>query len=313
LILSGWDNDTLVAILPLYVLRSRTGGYQIHFLSSHPRLEYDLYPEHLGILTDTDYTGTAPIQLTVALFKLFSAKTPGLMLHRMNRDYIGIETLQECLSGNREESERTHVANLTNGFDNYLSRLTTSRRSRYRRLLRQAQRLNVKLSIPCEVHERKALLRSIIALHQKDWQERGQPGAFHSRKKMQFHEELLDLLINNPAPILAGLYQHGKLLYGIYGFQCKGAFEFYQSAFDRATQTNIKTPGILAHLLLMQELNARGVALYDFLSGDQRYKQELSTQTRELCTLIFHGSSLRGRFHSGLDYLRQVRHRFVSA
>lgn len=312
LILSGWDNDVLVAILPLYILRSRTGEHQIHFLSSHPRLDYDLYPEHLGILTDSDYAENAPVHITVALFNLFSTKIPSMMLHRMNRNYMGIETLQERLSGNRKDCEHTHVAKLTDGFESYLARLTTSRRSRYRRLLRQAERLNVELSIPCEQHERKGLLRSIIALHQKDWQQRGHPGAFHSSEKVQFHEDLVDLLMHNPAPVLAGLYQHGQLLYGIYGFQCKNSFEFYQSGFNRETSINVKAPGILAHLLLMKELGTRGVGLYDFLSGDQRYKQELSTQTRELCTLIFYGNSLMGRFHSGLDYLRQVRYRSVS-
>lgn len=312
LLLSGWDNDVLVAILPLYVLHSRTGGHQIHFLSSHPRLEYDLYPEHLGILTDLAYAKNVPGKITVALFNLFSSKMPSMMLHRMNRDYMEIETLQERLSGTREDSEHTHIANLTDGFESYLARLTNSRRSRFRRLLRQADRLNVELSIPCEQHERKRLLRSIIALHQKDWQQRGQLGAFHSTKKKQFHQELLDLLSHNPAPILAGLYEQERLLYGIYGFQCDDRFEFYQSGFDRTPQTQVKTPGILAHLLLMQALNRRGVKFYDFLSGEQRYKQELSTQTRELSTLILHGNSLMGRFHSGLDRLRHLRFRLAS-
>jgi CelD/BcsL family acetyltransferase involved in cellulose biosynthesis len=152
-----------------------------------------------------------------------------------------------------------------------------------------------------------------MKIHQKDWQQRGQPGAFHSSSKVNFHENLVDLLGHNPAPMVAGLYEQKKLLYGIYGFQCERNFEFYQSGFDKDAQTEVKTPGILAHLLLMTELNKRGVVFYNFLSGEQRYKRELSTETHELCTLTFHGDSLMGRVHSGLDYLRQVRHRFVSA
>ena len=70
----------------------------------------------------------------------------------------------------------------------------------------------------------------------------------------------------------------------LYGFVTGTKFDFYQSGLQ-TTSAALRSPGHIAHLLLMRELCERGITRYDFLSGPSRYKSQLSTDSAQLYTV----------------------------
>jgi CelD/BcsL family acetyltransferase involved in cellulose biosynthesis len=59
----------------------------------------------------------------------------------------------------------------------------------------------------------------------------------------------------------------------------------------------LRSPGNLAHLLLMKELCVRGVRCYDFLSGAASYKDRLATGENRLVLLQCWRPTLRAIAH----------------
>jgi CelD/BcsL family acetyltransferase involved in cellulose biosynthesis len=79
----------------------------------------------------------------------------------------------------------------------------------------------------------------------------------------------------------------------LYGFVTTQKFDFYQSGVQRDATGPLRSPGNLAHLLLMRALTKRGVTAYDFLRGSSPYKQRLSTRQNQLVGVRIWRPSLR--------------------
>jgi CelD/BcsL family acetyltransferase involved in cellulose biosynthesis len=122
----------------------------------------------------------------------------------------------------------------------------------------------------------------LIAVHQHHWHAAGQPGAFSTPRRVEFHRSV----VRHPdtSAVLARLTVNGHTVSALYGFIVGRTFEFYQSGTSRA-DSPLKRPGILSHLLLMEHLATRGIERYDLLAGATPYKIQLSTASRELTEL----------------------------
>jgi|GEM_PF-1745981 len=317
MLISAWDGNTLIGIMPLYALHTQLGTREVRFLGTHRQVERDLYSEYLGILEDPQHMPFVGECIFDQLIQFFPKKLPAMQLSRMNYPDNGLHKIHEYLGHGKTSSDRTWIASLEGGFDNYLISLSPTRRARFKRLLRSAENLKARLIFPESPQQKRRLLRWLMACHQKDWQKRGSRGAFHIERKMHFHETLIDLLHGSTTSVVAALSIRGRLLYGIYGFLHPDRYEFYQSGNRMREDTACKSPGILTHLLLMKELSKIGVSQYDFLSGEQRYKRELSSFSRQLHSLNTYENSAMGTVTFGIDlmkslYLKSFRHKISS-
>jgi CelD/BcsL family acetyltransferase involved in cellulose biosynthesis len=85
--------------------------------------------------------------------------------------------------------------------------------------------------------------------------------------------------------VLAVLRIADEPLAVIYGFVHGRKFDFYQTG-ARLTDGPLRSPGISAHLMLMERLADEGVKTYDFLRGSAAYKTRLATNEVPLSGLV---------------------------
>ncbi len=119
-------------------------------------------------------------------------------------------------------------------------------------------------------------LDEMAAMHQTTWIARGQPGSFADPSFGRFHHELIrrglprdeiDLLRVTAGPRVVGI---------LYNFRHRGRVSAYQSGFAYDSTNPHLKPGLSCHRIAIEACGRDGVAIYDFLAGDDRYKRSLS-------------------------------------
>jgi CelD/BcsL family acetyltransferase involved in cellulose biosynthesis len=139
-----------------------------------------------------------------------------------------------------------------------------------------------------------AFFAELVVAHQTAWRARGKPGAFANPHMLRFHETLIrrgwpggevDVL-----RIAAGARHIGSL----YNFVKDGRVCAYQSGFVYG-EDNREKPGLLCHALAMRHYAARGLSVYDFLAGADRYKMGFADGTIDLhWASLYRPWSIRG-------------------
>ncbi len=172
-----------------------------------------------------------------------------------------------------------------------------------RRRVRQGLRLLGEVEVEWPQGEDHALdvLDELVALHEARWR----PGVFSAPRFAAFHRDLV-VRSGGRAPVwLLRARARGRVIGCLYGFVEDGAALFYQSGLIASDDNRVR-PGLVTHALAMQACLDRGLALYDFLGGESRYKRELATGSRELVWARVPRATLRGR---GLRLVRDARRR----
>jgi CelD/BcsL family acetyltransferase involved in cellulose biosynthesis len=150
-----------------------------------------------------------------------------------------------------------------------------------------------------------AILEELIDLHQGAWQAVGEPGVFSSAGFAGFHREVAPVLVAAGRATMVRVRCGEETIGALYGFRDGDRLRAYQSGFRRFDDNRLR-PGIVAHVLAMEAARARGVALYDHLAGDARYKRELSTREEPSRTYGYRRARLRLKAY---DKARELRDR----
>lgn len=286
-ILTCWRGSRLVGVLPLYEGRLHgklLGPRRIGFLSTGEAEFEESSPDYLNLLV-------AAGEEQACLSALSDR------LQEMRWDYLELLDVPEgspllsvgAADGRRNGAEvkargSCAVANLEGGFEAYLQRLSGNGRQQARRLVREGEKSAARLQI-VSGPERRAAFEELIRLHQDRWQRQGKQGCFAAARFTEFHRSLVDELEPRGEAILARLSLAGQPLAVLYGFVTAKKFDFYQSGVRVGDHGPLRSPGTLAHLLLMRELCERGVVRYDFLRGSASYKERLATDRTRMFSL----------------------------
>jgi CelD/BcsL family acetyltransferase involved in cellulose biosynthesis len=170
----------------------------------------------------------------------------------------------------------------------YLPLLGASTRAQIRRAQRRAD--DLVLEVARALRDAMDIYRELVSLHQHSWAIRGEPGAFADPWFDGFHRRLI-----------AGRFAHGEILLTrlragcatvgcLYGLVSAERVLFYQSGLAVPADHHGK-PGYLSHARTIEHCAERGLAIYDLLGGDARYKQNLATD----CSRIVWGRVQRSR------------------
>jgi CelD/BcsL family acetyltransferase involved in cellulose biosynthesis len=220
----------------------------------------------------------------------------------------GLEEFQRELPGftlrSREAPYYDLRATRAAGVD-LLEPLGRSTRQNVRRLLRKYGELEL---LWAETRQQALeIFDELQQLHQARWQKAGQPGAFHSRRFRDFQRSLIEQSYATPESVrrvmlfrarqagqtigcLMLLVDRGRLLDYLSGF---GDFDVFAS------------PGVVTHVLCMTEALQRGYDAYDFLVGEKRHKDNLSTNVNRLVWANWNRPSLRSRTISFLGMVKR--------
>jgi CelD/BcsL family acetyltransferase involved in cellulose biosynthesis len=282
-----WRGSRLVGALPLY--ENRVGGHffglrRIAFLSTGEAEYEETCPDYMNLLA-------APGEGSACVAALEAA------LHAAEWDcfeLLGIPEHSPLLSARIviDPGQRRSViprgacpiANMEGGFEAYLQRLSPNSRQRARRLLREVEKCGAILEL-ATTPVMEQFFDDLVRLHQERWMDQGKPGCFAASRFTAFHRSLAYQWIGSGQVVLARLSLDGQTMAALYGFVTRLKFDFYQSGVKTIQHGPLRSPGHVAHLLLMRELCGRGITRYDFLRGSSNYKTQLATESVQLFML----------------------------
>lgn len=280
-IVTAWRDGRLVAALPLYLNAgrgARFGERTLQFLSTGEDEHEEVCPDYLDLLCQP---ADAPVVAGAIWREVMGLSWDGLEWIDMPSGSPLLEA--GLLPPGTEAVSRgaCPIADLEGGFEAYLGRLSSNSRQQARRLLRDGERAGARFEI---VGERGATsaFDDLCRLHQARWQEDGRPGVFAAPRFVAFHRQLVEQWLPRGRAVLGRLTLAGEPTAVLYGFLTGRKFDFYQSGVQMGDGSPLRSPGNLAHLLLMQALSVRGVTAYDFLRGASAYKDRLSTRQQAL-------------------------------
>ena len=184
-----------------------------------------------------------------------------------------------------------------------LERLGRSTRSKLRRTLKKYGELDIQWAE--SIDEADEILTELTELHQARWQSAGEHGAFAAERFREFQRELAVRLVPQRRAVLFRVRHQGATVGCLMLLVDRGRMLDYLSGF--APFDEKPSPGIVTHYLCMQEALLRGFDAYDFLVGDKRHKENLSTDSNELVWAVHQRPTGRNRL---VGCLRKAR-RFV--
>jgi CelD/BcsL family acetyltransferase involved in cellulose biosynthesis len=191
----------------------------------------------------------------------------------------------------------------------YVAALGRSTRYNIRRSLREYEKRGaLELEEATDLARAREYLQRLRDLHQRYWEQKGEPGSFANAFFAKFHDRLLERALSSGAlqllRVTAGKVELGYL----YNYVYRGRVYNYQSGFDYAGGGLHERPGLVCHVLAIEHNLRKGHAVYDFMAGDSDYKRSLSTASQMLAWQVIQRPRLKLRIE---DALRRVRDRLT--
>jgi CelD/BcsL family acetyltransferase involved in cellulose biosynthesis len=191
--------------------------------------------------------------------------------------------------------------------DSYVDSLSRSTREQIRRSVKIYEaRGPIEVRAAVDLRDAHSALNDLAEFHQAAWKARGKDGIFASPRLLSFHRHLIDAAFPQVGVQLLRVTVGGDLLAVLYHFLHAGRVHFYQSGIKYEEDNRLK-PGLVAHSRAVEFYRNAGYSEYDFLAGNSRYKQSLSTSHRSVAWLTYRRPSLKVKT---IEALRSVRRRF---
>jgi CelD/BcsL family acetyltransferase involved in cellulose biosynthesis len=291
-VVTVWRGSWLIGAIPLYVGRvvgGSLGGRRLQFISTGEAEHEETCPDYMNLLclpgeeaacVDSIWGEVGRMAWDRLEFLDIAEDSP--LLRARTIPY----TIRPFPRGS------CPVADLTSGFEAYLGRLSSNTRQQARRLVREGERARAQFEV-VDVEQAAGAFDDLMRLHQERWTLDGKPGVFAAPQFIEFHRHLIGEWLPCGRAVLARLSLAGDPVAVLYGFVTGQKFDFYQSGVRRETAGPLRSPGNLAHLLLMRALTERGVTAYDFLRGSSSYKQRLATRENQLVGVRIWRQTLR--------------------
>jgi CelD/BcsL family acetyltransferase involved in cellulose biosynthesis len=181
-------------------------------------------------------------------------------------------------------------------FDSYLATLGPSHRANFRRRDRALQRaFTVQFAHARNEQERREILDTLVALHNRRWERRGGSTAFSTGDLRSFHDDFTRRALAAGWLRLYALRLGDRIAAAIYGFAYNHRFYFYQGAFDE--QFAPYSIGLVMMGLTIRAAIDEGACEFDMLYGDETYKSLWARESRPLVRLDLFPGHLGGRLH----------------
>lgn len=157
----------------------------------------------------------------------------------------------------------------------YLEALSSNTRYQVRRALRlYAQQGALKCEVANSTTQALNWLGELMALHQAQWDAKGEPGAFGSEFTRTFHHNLVATAM--PGRVWMTRLSAGEKVVGyLYNFERDGIVYNYQAGHIAETDSKLK-PGLVCHALAIEDALQKGCVVYDFMMGGGHFKSSLT-------------------------------------
>lgn len=163
-----------------------------------------------------------------------------------------------------------------------------------------------------DLDQARGILEELIEMHQARWSAIGEPGAFASQHFLAFQRSLLTQLFPHRQCVVFRVRQRDRTVGCLLLLVDRGRLLDYLSGFAPFEQ--MPSPGMVTHYLCQCEALQRGYSAYDFLVGDKRHKDNLSSHSQMLAWVEHARPTFMNRFISALTHIkRKWKHRSQAA
>jgi CelD/BcsL family acetyltransferase involved in cellulose biosynthesis len=234
--------------------------------------------------------GYEPQVVPLLMDWLHRTAPPWAVLHynTVRSDSAAVQVfLEECRKRRwfvLREEQPSYYLEVPRSWDTFLFLLSKNLRSSLLRDLRRAEKSFSVRARRCESLDQLSTdLGSLFALHAKRWQHRGKSGSLWQEKKQRFYFELGKRCLERDWLEFWLLEFDGKPVACEFGFRYEGIYSFLQAGFD--PDYSSYSVGAVLRVFIVQDLIRRGFRGYDFLLGEEHYKERWCAEKRPLLFL----------------------------
>ena len=178
------------------------------------------------------------------------------------------------------------MIDLPDAWEGYLQRLSSNRRWLARKYIRKMERRSDLQLRKCEGGAGlEGDLATFFELHQRRWNATGEPGAFANAERRCFYMTLAPSLASRGWLEFWVLERNGQSIAANFSLRYRDTVYNLQMAFDPAHAD--EQPGNLVLTSVLRRWIQAGVRKYDFLAGDQQFKQLWGGHMRHYYNLDF--------------------------
>jgi CelD/BcsL family acetyltransferase involved in cellulose biosynthesis len=181
-----------------------------------------------------------------------------------------------------------------NSYRTTLGRNTRQALSRAMRLY--AERGTVEHRVMETPQEALAAFAAMEPFHQQRW---GRAGAFVCPAFRPFHEDLVARGVSEGVVRISRTLVGGETVGVLYNFVHDGVVLNYQSGFLYESDNRLK-PGLVSHVLAIEDAIARGERGYDFMAGAAGHKHHLANAERPMNWLLVGNDIVENRIEAAI-------------
>jgi CelD/BcsL family acetyltransferase involved in cellulose biosynthesis len=298
------DGESLIGLAPLC---RRTHSYapgvrfrRLELLASGENEADEICSDYIGLIAERGREIDVAQAVARALVERAAGDWDELVMPAMNGESLLPWALADALRKHgvptrAELSAPSPFISLPASFDEYLARLSSSRRYTLRRAMRDFNawaKGGASFEVAATHSDVERGLSILRDLHAGRWQSDGRPGAFSSRAFSAFHADVIHRLLDAGSLDLSWLSVDGEPIAAAYSIVHAGRVQFYQSGRKAGLPAKVR-PGLVLHVNAIQRAISAGHREYDFLPGPSQYKLGLALATRPLVVLRAAPPSLR--------------------
>ena len=276
-VVTVWDLDELVCLLPLYKRAGDRAGV-FWFVGSGEPEAAEVCSEGLDMLS-ARLISTEINQLlkkaidTIGLKKLVVSNSTEINQVSMMFEYLGYKNLKE-FKGNRY---------FINTGDS-----KTKLEKRTFRYLKAAEKRGITYHVVENVSDLELAFDELKRLHNTKWRRPGHPSIFDHPLFDAFHNSVLQKLLAVEKLSLIAIKKNEQTIAVNYSMISGDDLVFYQSGVDTSFKPNI-SPGMLLHCAQLRQARILNLNNYDFLlSMPPSYKEDITEYKQPIYSFTFH-------------------------
>lgn len=300
-----FHGDRMVGIAPLY-RKSRLLFGELWMLGSGEGEADEVVSEYPDFIVDPDYEAAIERLAWSQLEDL--GRWSRMRLDNVFRTSI-VARLPSCRVMVQPAGYRYRIR-LPGTWTEFLADRSSNMRRKFVQAKKDGERANVEESVARDLDTSgQRAFDQLVSLHGARWQSRGKSGAFGSEYFCRFHRKLLERHASALGAEIRVLSVDGRPFSAIYNFCFGNTVYFYQSGFSDCAQ--VRSPGILAHGLAIEQAISANTDFYDFMRGeDGGYKSRFGCETTEMAYITHYRSGALASFVYLKDRLIDRMRRF---
>lgn len=280
-----YKSNRLSAILPLAMkeIKSFGGISKIRMITLCGGIE--LYPDYMDIICAESDNADIYIDAVMEKLKNVTWKWDIMYLPFLSEQGNLSSWLKKDSSRFRIrkiDSRAPYIRN-ESGYDDFLGKMNSKKRYNLRRERRiLLEKNNITFQRATTTDELNDGMEVLFKLHEKRAVSKGIRSTFAVKEICSFHKEITSVFSDKGWMRLYTLEGKKGPIASLYGFVFKDRFSFYQMGIE--PQWLSFSPGKILILMVIEELFNEGIKVFDFLGGNDGYKDFWAKKSLVLST-----------------------------